>query len=407
MASSTRLILIDPDEPNFLALADATSVLRQGGLVAFATETVYGLGADATNRFAVARIFEAKGRPASNPLIVHVADEAGAIACVDRWPDEARNLASRFWPGPLTLVLPRSAIIPDIVTAGQDTVGVRVPMPTLARNLIRQVGRPIAAPSANRSNGISPTTAEHVAKDLDGKITMILDSGPTAVGIESTVLDLSGDRPRILRPGPISSAELAFALGLPTASLELADRTSRPRSPGQMAIHYAPTTPTYRVERDHLASLNPPGRYAVIALGPDWPGLPPFAIHLEDPAEAARLLYHDLHACDEQGLDFLMVVPPPEEPEWLAIRDRITRATRPYPATMTSRRPDRIEDATTGADHDFETTTAGPLVITRGRRSVSGDGRGEGAKLSRGRNRCEDRSSGRLGTSWRRQRSGR
>jgi len=331
LAITTRQIVLDADAPNFLALAEATSVLRSGGLVAFATETVYGLGADATNSFAVARIFEAKGRPATNPLIVHVHDEAAAVACVASWPEHARALAERFWPGPLTLVLPRSGLIPDIVTAGQETVGVRIPGLPLARNLIRQVGRPIAAPSANRSTGISPTTADHVASDLDGKVELILDSGPTTLGIESTVLDLSTDHPRILRPGLISAEALAEVLGLPILSLETFDEPTPTRSPGQMATHYAPATPTYRVDRDQLSSLDPPGRFALLVVGPSWPGMPPFAIPLETPDEAARLLYHNLHACDEQGLDFLLIVRPPAIPEWRAIRDRLDRASRPYP----------------------------------------------------------------------------
>ncbi len=188
----TRVLQVDRDEPDPAAISEAARVLRAGGLVAFATETVYGLGADATNPEAVARIFEAKGRPSTNPLIVHVADKADALACVAEWPGRADRLADRFWPGPLTLVLPRSSIIPDIVTAGQETVGVRVPRSGVARWLILEAGCPVAAPSANRSTGISPTEARHVLKDLDGKVDLVLDSGPTGVGIESTVLDLSG-----------------------------------------------------------------------------------------------------------------------------------------------------------------------------------------------------------------------
>ncbi len=276
----------------------------------------------------MARIFEAKGRPATNPLIVHVEDEAAARRCVAAWPDAAQALADRFWPGPLTLVLPRSDLIPDVVTAGQATVGVRVPLPLVARNLIHRLGRPVAAPSANRSSGISPTTAGHVAKDLDGKLDLILNSGPTTVGIESTVLDLSGPSPRILRPGTIGPLDLAEILGSPPLGPQ--GGAASPLSPGQMATHYAPTTPSYRVDRDQLAHLDPDARYALVVVGPAWPDLAPFAIHLETPSEAARHLYHDLHACDEQGLDFLLIVPPPDLPEWQAIRDRIDRATSAY-----------------------------------------------------------------------------
>ncbi len=175
-------------------------MLRRGGLVAFATETVYGLGADATDPAAVTGIFEAKGRPAVNPLIVHADGLEMARSCVASWPEEARILAEACWPGPLTLVLPRSARIPNVVTAGRETVGIRVPDTRVARLLIARTGRPVAAPSANRSTGISPTLARHVLKDLDGRIDLILDSGPTALGLESTVVDLSRDSPRLLRP---------------------------------------------------------------------------------------------------------------------------------------------------------------------------------------------------------------
>ena len=239
--SSSRVVYVRPDEPDPAVIAEAAAILRTGGLVAFATETVYGLGADATNPSAVARIFEAKGRPSTNPLIVHVADKADALACVAEWPDRADLLADRFWPGPLTMVLPRSSIIPDIVTAGQDTVAVRVPRAGVARWLIFESGRPIAAPSANRSTGISPTTAQHVIKDLDGKIDLILDSGQTTVGIESTVLDLSTDLPRVLRPGEVTLEQIAEVLGEwvegPAGRTEPGDPA---RSPGQMAVHYAP-----------------------------------------------------------------------------------------------------------------------------------------------------------------------
>src|SRR4051794_10568595 len=173
----TEVLAVNPDSPEPDSIARAAKMIRRGELVAFPTETVYGLGADATNPEAVARIYEAKGRPAINPLIVHASDMAMAQSCVASWPSQAEDLAQWFWPGPLTLVLPRSAMIPDIVSAGRETVGVRIPALRLARTLIAKVGRPIAAPSANRPNRISPTNAEHVRKDLDGRIAMILDSG--------------------------------------------------------------------------------------------------------------------------------------------------------------------------------------------------------------------------------------
>ena len=223
MAVTTRVIPVDPDEPDAGALAEAADILRGGGLVAFATETVYGLGADATNPEAVARIFEAKGRPSFNPLIVHADSTAMARRLVAGWPDEAEVLARCFWPGPLTLVLPRSGIIPDVVTAGRETVGVRVPRPEVARRLIAAAVCPVAAPSANRSTGISPTLASHVLRDLDGKVDLILDSGQTAVGLESTVVDLTLRQPRVLRPGPVTA---------PSWSTRWADGTSTsPRRP--------------------------------------------------------------------------------------------------------------------------------------------------------------------------------
>ncbi len=332
---TTRVIAVDPDRPDPAAIAEAAAILRRGGLVAFATETVYGLGADATDPAAVARIFEAKGRPATNPLIVHVADETAARASVAAWPPRAATLARRFWPGPLTLVLPRSPLIPDVVTAGQDTVGVRVPRPEVARALIRAAGRPIAAPSANRSTGISPTEARHVLKDLDGRVDLILDAGPTAVGLESTVLDLSGDLPRVLRPGTVTSEQLAEALGETVAGrLDPGEIAEVARSPGLMAVHYAPRTPTYRWESPESLMTPPGGPHAVLIIGPPRPaGLadPVTTARLESPEGAARDLYRVLHDWDALGLDAILILPPPDEPRWRAVRDRVWRASRPWP----------------------------------------------------------------------------
>jgi L-threonylcarbamoyladenylate synthase len=337
---TTRVIQVDPDRPDHLAIAEAARILRGGGLVAFATETVYGLGADATNPDAVARIFEAKGRPSTNPLIVHVESKQAARACVADWPDRAEILADRFWPGPLTLVLPRSAIIPDIVTAGGETVGVRLPLPAVARWLILEAGRPIAAPSANRSTGISPTKAEHVLKDLDGRVDLILDSGPTTVGIESTVLDLSTNDPRILRPGEVTPDQIAEALGIPVGGpIEPAGSETRARSPGLMEVHYSPRTPAYRIDRNRLPSAPIEGRFADLTIGEHCDGTSgPFFTHrgikhdrLADPEGASSHLYAWLHEIDDLDLDFILIVPPPDEPQWRAIRDRIWRATKPWP----------------------------------------------------------------------------
>ncbi len=245
---ATRVIVVDPDKPDPIALDTAAEILRQGGLVAFATETVYGLGAIATDPQAVSRIFAAKERPAINPVIVHVAGVAQACDCVALWPATAQRLAARFWPGPLTLVLNRSGIIPDQVTAGHDTVGVRAPVGNVARGLIERTGQPIAAPSANRANRISPTRAEHVLADLDGRIDLIIDSGPTTIGLESTVLDLTTPVPRLFRPGPVSIRELEAALGMRVIEHVANSSGDRLSSPGQMPVHYSPLTTAFRVD---------------------------------------------------------------------------------------------------------------------------------------------------------------
>ncbi|MFO0959558.1 MAG: L-threonylcarbamoyladenylate synthase [Isosphaeraceae bacterium] len=321
---------VDPDSPDPAILEEAGARIRAGELVAFAAETVYGLGADATNPEAVARIYAAKGRPPTNPLIVHVADVEGARGCTSQWPEAAERL-SKLWPGPLTLVLPRSAKIAPAVSAGRETVGVRIPASAVALGLIRHAGRPIAAPSANRSNRISPTRAEHIGKDteLASKIAIILDSGPTPAGIESTVVDLSQGPPyRVLRPGPLTAEFLASETGLP---IESASTDAIGISPGQLPIHYAPNTPTAWVERRELSRFPWPERAALVLLGPFEPwslgvGLPPI-YPLTDPKIAEPALFELLHRLDDAGLDLIAIGPPPDEPAWRAVRDRIRRAT--------------------------------------------------------------------------------
>lgn len=339
MSDTTRILSIATDKPDPETIAEAARLLREGELVAFATETVYGLGADATNPSAIARIFEAKGRPTTNPLIVHVLDIAMARACVRDWPDRAQRLAEAFWPGPLTLVLPRSAIIPDAVTAGLETVGVRVPANRVALDLIQVLGRPIAAPSANRSTGISPTQAQHVAKDLSGRIPLILDSGPTAVGLESSVLDLSSLSPRVLRPGAITSEQIEAALsGAPIDRFEAkpepqTEPTQAHKSPGQQSIHYAPKVRTIWVEADQLPMLDWPERSALLVFGnPQLPMIPQSTRRYDfvQPIEAAQALYSVLHDCEDSALELIVVVPPPPEPGWRAVRDRLKRASRPW-----------------------------------------------------------------------------
>ncbi|MEQ1759732.1 MAG: L-threonylcarbamoyladenylate synthase [Vicinamibacterales bacterium] len=248
-----EILEIDPNAPADDAIERAAAIIRAGGLVAFPTETVYGLGADATNASAVRRIFHAKGRPATDPLIVHVASVADALAVVSHLPPGAEQLARAFWPGPLTLVMPRAASIGDEVTAGLDTVAVRVPAHPIAQALVRAARVPVAAPSANLFSRPSPTRAEHVERDLGDRIDLIIDGGPTMVGIESTVVDLTVDPPVVLRPGGVTLERLSAVL--PAMTLRQADArgdTAMP-APGMLSRHYAPTTPLTLYEGDPQA----------------------------------------------------------------------------------------------------------------------------------------------------------
>jgi L-threonylcarbamoyladenylate synthase len=287
---------------------DAAEIIRRGGLVAFPTETVYGLGANALDAAAVSRIYEAKGRPGSSPLIVHVADRGMARSIAAEWPPLADKLAERFWPGPLTLIVRKSPAIPDIVTAGLDSVGIRVPAHPVALELIREAGVPIAAPSANRFMQLSPTTAEHVRSGLGDRVDLILDGGPTVVGIESTVLSLVRQPPAVLRLGMLSLSELQEATGV---QFQLPETAPSNESPGLHARHYAPRTPFYLLsDRQAL----PSGRGKIL----DLPS---------DPALCAATLYSTLHAADREGWDWLAVQNLPESAEWAAIRDRLQRAS--------------------------------------------------------------------------------
>ena len=334
MKRLTRFLPVDPRQPDPGTLEEASEIVRQGGLVAFPTETVYGLGADATDPAAVLRIFEAKGRPATNPLIVHGPDIADVRLAASRWPDTADRLARRFWPGPLTLVLPRSEFIPDAVTAGQATVGIRVPDCVVAREFLRCVGRLVAAPSANRSTGVSPTTADHVLRELDGRIDLVLDGGPTPVGIESTVLDLTSDLPRVLRPGAITAAQIGQVLGVEIASPEPGQAAigSPRKSPGQMDVHYSPRTPLWVIEAGEATThtVSVPG-FGLIVAGhhvADLPGVFDRRVDWTDPARAARDLYATLHHWDDGSLTVILVVLPPDVDAWRAVRDRLWRASR-------------------------------------------------------------------------------
>ncbi len=331
MDRPTAILKVDPDRPDPGLLEEAARVIRAGGLVAFATETVYGLGADATNPVAVARIFAAKGRPSRNPLIVHASDAEMARSCVAAWPDEAETLADRFWPGPLSLVLPRSDRVADLATANLPTVGVRVPVPAVARGLIARAGVPIAAPSANRSNALSPTLAEHVSRDLDGRVDLILDSGPTTIGLESTIFDVTSRPFRVLRPGPITAESLSAAIGgAEVVSAVEGTASDRPTSPGQLPVHYAPRTPAVWLEPEEVEAFEPPEMTAILRFdGQDFPERREYAfsLSLPDPEGAAALLYQRLHVLDGLGIDLIVIVAPPDRPEWRAVRDRLRRAT--------------------------------------------------------------------------------
>ncbi len=302
-------------------IAEAASLLRSGALVAFPTETVYGLGGDALDDRAVAGIFAAKGRPAFNPLIIHVPDHQAALSLAV-FDARADRLARQFWPGPLTLVLPRRDMsgISLLASAGLDSIAIRVPSHPIALALLRAAGIPVAAPSANPSGRVSPTTARHVAEGLEGRLASILDGGPCAVGVESTVLDLTGERPVLLRPGGVTLEALRDLLG----EVDVANpiQAGGPKSPGMLASHYAPALPV------RLAcAAKGPGE-ALLGFGP----APEATLNLSpdgDPAEAAANLFAMLRALDRGEFSAIGVMPIPEEGLGLAINDRLRRAAAP------------------------------------------------------------------------------
>jgi L-threonylcarbamoyladenylate synthase len=347
------LLRLDPASPDPAALRQAADTLRRGGLVAFPTETVYGLGAHALDPAAVARIYAAKGRPGYNPLIVHVADADAARALTSAWPREADALASAFWPGPLTLVLPKNDAVPDSVTAGLPSVALRVPAHPVAHALLRLAGIPVAAPSANRSTEVSPTTAQHVVRSLGERVDVIVDGGPCPVGIESTVLSLAGPVPTLLRPGTISVDDLRPVIGdvvLPSAA---PDATAARPSPGMLDRHYAPRAELrlFDVNDPHqpdgvLRQTQPDGSTALLMIqaksrrdgrAPEGPAqanayhadILPSATLFEmpdDPAEYAARLYSLLHELDDRGFRRIWVQQPPATSAWAGVRDRLHRA---------------------------------------------------------------------------------
>ena len=360
----------EPLWPTEQALDRATRVLIAGGLVAIPTETVYGLAAVALDSMAVQKIFAAKGRPQTNPLIVHVADVAMARSLAGDWPAAAETICELLWPGPITVVVPRAAIVPDVVTAGGSTVALRCPEHRLTRRLIAKLGVPLAAPSANRSLGLSPTTAGHVAESLGNRVDLILDGGPCRHGIESTVVDCTTTPPRILRLGPIHRDQLEKVLGQSVVITSFHGEGTPSqiasgavaRSPGMLVRHYAPRTPlqlstcsaqciarlvqsgkrvgwlTFQDERSQLTALA--ASPSVIIL--------PMPL---DPDVFASQLYATLHAIDQRQLDMIVVDMPPATDAWGAIRDRLTRAS-----IGPQEKDSRSHDSSTTHTNAFEET---------------------------------------------------
>lgn len=307
----------------------AVAVLRAGGLVAFPTETVYGLGADASEPEALRKIFAAKGRPHDHPLIVHLADAVQCANWARAMPEPAHALARKFWPGPLTMILQRAPRVNDLVTGGQDTVALRVPSHPMAQALLRAFGGGIAAPSANRFGRVSATTAAHVRCEFGDTVDCVLDGGAADVGIESTIVDLSGARPALLRPGWITAQALQDALGAPLAAPD----ALAPRAPGTLAKHYAPQTPLMLMEADLLielaTSLARQGkRVAVLARSARRPLLQN-VVWVAAPdglAAYAHDLYANLRRLDASGCDVMLIEQPPQDAAWSAVADRLSRA---------------------------------------------------------------------------------
>lgn len=331
---STEVLPIHTPELFQAAVRRATILLRAGSLVALPTETVYGLAANALDSSAVSRIFEIKGRPSRNPIIVHVASFEMAKCCVSAWPPLAKRLSRAFWPGPLTLVLSRSKEIPENVTAGGPTVGIRWPSHPFIQAVIRECGFPLAAPSANLSNQLSPTNASHVLKSLGDKIPLIVDGGQSQVGIESTVLDLATSPPRLLRPGMIHEQALLAVTG--ELTLGFGDNEEILKSPGQLQKHYSPKASlvvlSWQNEEDlkvQSSKFRVQGSKLHVITHSQIPSAGSFgrvSVIPHDPEAFARALYAELHQCDDAGAEVIIVEAVPESDEWRAIADRLKRA---------------------------------------------------------------------------------
>ena len=341
--ADTQLIAVDPLSPDEAAIARAADVLRHGGLVAFPTETVYGLGANAFNSLAVSHIFQAKGRPASDPLIVHVASTLQLTEVALDVPPLAWLLVAEFWPGPLTLVLRRGYDVPPSVSAGANTVAVRMPRHPVASALITAAQLPVAAPSANLFARPSPTTAQHVLEDLNGRVDLILDGGPTSIGIESTVLDLTGVTPRVLRPGGITLEQLQTAIPAITYTSQYLDEQATAAGPGMLLKHYSPraevvlfdgppaaTLAELRAEVE--SALAAGRRVGLMVVDDDLPALRDLPVELAplgptaDASEAAQRLFAALRSLDARGVDVIFARSLPRTGLGLAVWDRLVRA---------------------------------------------------------------------------------
>jgi L-threonylcarbamoyladenylate synthase len=334
----TRVLHVDAGAPDAGIIAEAVRVLRGGGLVAMPTETVYGLAARALDEAAVARIYAAKGRPAHHPLIAHVEGEAQARALAASWPERASLVAKAFWPGPLTVVVDRALDVPAAVAGGGPSIAIRAPAHPVALALLHALGEPVAAPSANRFQGLSPTTAEHVVKQLGDAVDLVLDAGPCEAGIESTVVDLRGARPRVLRPGALDLAALRRVLpdveSPPTKTVRADDARV---SPGMEARHYAPRArlllaDTWEEARRIAYGLASTGaRVGLVTHEKRTTSVPEKQVLARtlprDPAQYARLLYRTLHDLDDAGVDVIVVQGVPDDEAWWAVADRLRRGS--------------------------------------------------------------------------------
>ncbi|MBX3224381.1 MAG: threonylcarbamoyl-AMP synthase [Labilithrix sp.] len=334
-----RVLAVDPAKPDPAAIAEAAAVMQRGGLVAFPTETVYGLGARGLRAEEVRKIFAAKGRPPGHPVILHVDGEAMARSLAAEWSSSASRLAAELWPGPLTLVVPRAPAVPPEVSGGLDTVGIRAPNHPVALALIQAVGEPLAAPSANAHTHVSPTTAEHVVRSLGDRVDLVLDAGSAAFGIESTVLSLAHDPPRVLRPGAVSLERLrALEPRVVHESASIEGDQAR-AAPGMAAKHYAPRTGVLlaarggegvarALERSGLARARVAAIVVTDGARGAAAGCAPVVVLPDSPEGYAHGLFAALHEVDAAGVDLVVIEEVPAEPGWWAVADRLTRAAR-------------------------------------------------------------------------------